>query len=65
MCAEFEIARYAEEIRRAVNGRADENREQWDCLRRRLRPRPVEHKINLAEVYQAYEEASGTLIGCD
>jgi hypothetical protein len=43
----------------------DERQEQWECLHRYLGHRPMEHKVRLTELYRAYEEATGTLIGCD
>jgi hypothetical protein len=44
---------------------ADERQEQWECLRRYLSHPPMENQIKRAELYRAYEEATGTLIGCD
>jgi hypothetical protein len=43
----------------------EERRAQWEVLRNRLAhlPRPV--KVPVAEMIRAYEEATGTLIGCD
>jgi hypothetical protein len=39
--------------------------EQWECVRRRLhRPAP-KPGATIRELYQAYEEATGTVIGCD
>jgi hypothetical protein len=49
----------------AVRDAEREPEEQWQQLRRRLRrPRPP-RKATIRELYQAYEEATGTVIGCD
>jgi hypothetical protein len=45
---------------------AEDPQEQWWWLRRRLRrppPRPAAPTVR--ELYQAYEEATGTVLGCD
>jgi hypothetical protein len=41
--------------------------EQWDCVRRRLCvcQRPKADQVPVAEWCRAYEEATGTCIGCD
>jgi hypothetical protein len=44
---------------------ADEYQEQWDLLHRRLTPHPHAKEPCLADVCRAYEEATGTLTGCD
>lgn len=43
----------------------DDHREQWECLRRRLAHLPRPAKVPVAEMIRAYEEATGTWIGCD
>ncbi len=43
----------------------DETQEQWEVLRRRLSPPPQRQRVPVAEMYRAYEEATGTLVGCD
>jgi hypothetical protein len=49
----------------AESGRdADEAREQWEWLRRRLRRSSPPRRIP-AELYRAYEESTGTYLGCD
>lgn len=43
----------------------DEQSEQWACLRRRLpHPAPTDH-APAAALIEAYEAATGTLVGCD
>jgi hypothetical protein len=44
---------------------ADEFQEQWDLLRRRFAPRPHVKEPCLADICRAYEEATGTMTGCD
>jgi hypothetical protein len=44
---------------------AAEEAEQWEQLRRRLARPPLRHGPDLAKLYQAYEEATGTCLGCD
>jgi hypothetical protein len=44
---------------------ADEWTEQWDLLRRRLARQPRKEKVPVAEMIRAYEEATGTCVGCD
>jgi hypothetical protein len=43
----------------------DERRERWESLRRRLSRSPEPKKVPIAEMYRAYEEATGTCLGCD
>jgi hypothetical protein len=43
----------------------DEQQEQWDRLQRRLARRPQARKCLVADLCQAYEEATGTWTGCD
>jgi hypothetical protein len=62
--AEVEITTFAERMRRTLAG-VDEFPEQWARLRRRWADRPREQKHYGAELQQAYEEATGTMIGCD
>jgi hypothetical protein len=43
----------------------DDRRERWEWLRRRLsRPSGIK-KVPVTAMYRAYEEATGTCIGCD
>jgi hypothetical protein len=54
----------AARVVRAVKS-VDERRAQWTLVRRRLTPPPhVDHAPATAMI-QAYEEATGTLVGCD
>jgi len=46
-------------------GEAAEAAEQWERRRRRLAPPPARRVPDLAKLYQAYEEATGTCVGCD
>jgi hypothetical protein len=43
----------------------DDADEQWRCLRRRLRRPPRQRGPTIRELQQAYEEATGTSLGCD
>jgi hypothetical protein len=44
---------------------ADEQDEQWERLRRSLPRTDTAKKFQIAEIIAAYEEATGTCIGCD
>jgi hypothetical protein len=56
-------------VRPSAGGRllagAAEAAEQWERLRLRLAPPPARRGPNLTKLYQAYEEATGTCLGCD
>jgi hypothetical protein len=43
----------------------DRHEEQWEWLRKRLAARLQNKKPSVASLCQAYEEATGTCIGCD
>ena len=64
MLADKEITAFAAKMRRVLAG-ADECPEQWARLRKRWAARPQQDKPCGAELRRAYEEATGTLIGCD
>jgi hypothetical protein len=49
----------------AVEDADRESIEQWQQLRRRLRRPPGPRRTTIRELYQAYEEATGTVLGCD
>jgi hypothetical protein len=49
---------------RAVRA-VDERREQRDLVRRRLGWQGCMERVPVAEMTRAYEEATGTCIGCD
>jgi hypothetical protein len=44
---------------------ADPCREQWEYVRRRRSCRARANKVPVREMCRAYEEATGTFIGCD
>jgi hypothetical protein len=44
---------------------AEEFQEQWDLVHRRFGPHPHVKECCLADICQAYEEATGTMTGCD
>jgi hypothetical protein len=52
-------------VRRPAAQVPDEFQEQWDLLRRRLTLHPHASDHHIADCCQAYEEATGTLTGCD
>jgi hypothetical protein len=52
-------------IRWRTEEEADEFQEQWDLLHRRFGPHPHAPERRLADICRAYEEATGTLTGCD
>jgi hypothetical protein len=62
-------ADYKTEVRERVRGcypeQPDEQREQWAWLRRRLTPPARTDHAPAAVLIQAYEAATGTLVGCD
>ena len=64
MLTQQQLTAYVEKMRRAAEG-AEQRPEQWDWLRRRLAARPLAKPHWAAELCQAYEEATGTCIGCD
>ncbi len=64
MLTEVEITAFAKKMRRVLTG-VEEFPEQWARLRRPWTARPGEDKPCGAELCRAYEEATGTLIGCD
>jgi hypothetical protein len=43
----------------------EEQRAQWEVLRNRLAHLPRPARVPVAEMIRAYEEATGTMIGCD
>jgi hypothetical protein len=68
MLAETDIVEYAVEIQRQICGRNDQAEEQWDeweRLRRRLTAARFTRKSSLTELWRAYEEETGTTLGCD
>jgi len=60
----MEMAPYAPVVCRSGE-EAEEFQEQWDLVHRRFGPHPHAWEHRLADVCQAYEEATGTLTGCD
>ena len=64
MVTQTEIKAYAEEMRRAVDG-AGECLERWERLRKRLAPRSPSPSHLVTELRRAYEEATGTCLGCE
>jgi hypothetical protein len=64
MLSRAEITAYAEEQVRAEEA-ADRSPEWWAWLRRRWAVRPSDRTPHLADMCRAYEEATGTCIGCD
>jgi hypothetical protein len=53
-----------EKILRSAQG-MDERQQEWNRLHERLAPRPRAKQLCIAEICQAYEEATGTWVGCD
>jgi hypothetical protein len=53
-----------EKILRSAEG-VDEWLREWERLHQRLAPRPPEKQLCVAAICQAYEEATGTCVGCD
>jgi hypothetical protein len=49
----------------AIRDADRESVEQWEQLRRHLRRPPPPRRTTIRELYQAYEEATGTSLGCD
>jgi DNA-directed RNA polymerase specialized sigma24 family protein len=43
----------------------NESVEQWQCVRRRMMQPPPKQRTTITQLYQAYEEATGTSLGCD
>jgi hypothetical protein len=55
---------YADQTAAASDADMD-HAEQWECVRRRLRRAPAKRRPTRRDLYQAYEEATGTPLGCD
>ena len=64
MIAEQDITTFAEKLRRSLAG-ADEFPEHWAWPQRHVAWGPHEPPHFGTELQQAYEEATGTLVGCD
>jgi hypothetical protein len=64
MLTQTELTVYAEEMQRPEEG-ANQNLELWKRLRRRWADRPPDKRPSLADIFRAYEEATGSRIGCD
>jgi hypothetical protein len=64
MITQVEVTEYAKQMRQAGD-RAGQSPEWWDRLRRRLATRPHDDRHLAVEFCRAYEEATGTRIGCD
>ena len=64
MVTKAEIKAYVEEMGRAADG-AGEWPERWEHLRKRLAPRSPSPSHLVTELRRAYEEATGTCLGCD
>jgi hypothetical protein len=64
MLTERQITAYADKLRRGLAG-IDEFPDQWVRLQKRWAVPPREKQPTGAELRQAYEEATGTLIDCD
>jgi hypothetical protein len=39
--------------------------DQWEWVHRRLYHPVAAQKVSITQIYQAYERATGTLLGCD
>ena len=64
MVTQAEINAYAEELRRAADS-AGEWPERRERLRKRLAPRSPSPSHLVTELRRAYEEATGTCLGCE
>jgi hypothetical protein len=64
MVTQAEIEAYVEEMRRAADG-AGEWPERWERLRKRLAPPVPEPQALGNRLRRAYEEATGTGLGCE
>jgi hypothetical protein len=64
MLTDVEITAFAQKMRRVLTG-ADEFPDNWARLRRRSTAQPRKQRPCGAELRRAYEEATGTEIGCD
>lgn len=52
-------------IREDREAAEEESNAQWECLHRWLARFPRPAKVPVVEMIRAYEEATGTRIGCD
>ena len=64
MVTQAEIKAYVEEVRRTAEG-ADQRPERCERLRRRLTHRCPSPSHLVTELRRAYEEATGTCLGCE
>ena len=64
MVTQAEIKAYVEEMGRAADG-PGEWPERWEHLRKRLAPRSPSPSHLVTELRRAYEEATGTCLGCE
>jgi hypothetical protein len=64
MIAQVEITSYVE-ARWRSGEEAEELQEQWNLVHRRFGAQPHVKECCLADVCRAYEEATGTMTGCD
>ncbi len=64
MIGQAEVAAYAEEMRRVMDG-AKEPPEHWEHRRKRWNARSHPNRPSATELCRVYEEATGTRTGCD
>jgi hypothetical protein len=64
MVTQAEVMAYVEEVRRTEE-RVESHPEQWEHRRRRWADRHTDHSPHVAETWRAYEEATGSRLGCD
>jgi hypothetical protein len=65
MFTQMEITEYVEEMRRAEECTDDVFSRHWGQMRERQLDQPRESWTRVAKWYREYEEATGTMLGCD
>jgi hypothetical protein len=65
MFTQMEITEYVEEMRRAEERTGGEFSRHWARMRERQLVQPRESWSRVAKWYREYEEATGTMLGCD
>jgi hypothetical protein len=63
MDAKADLTAYEKLLRSAKGG--DGWQQECNRLHKRLAPRPPAKQLSIAEICRAYEEATGTWVGCD
>jgi hypothetical protein len=64
MLTQAEVTAYVEELRRTDDD-VDQDARQWERRRRLWAGRPHDRAPHITDTCRAYEEATGSRLGCD